>query len=194
MNSPAPPSSTNRNPADPAPLRERHAPRLTRGAQVPPCIQGSRGGEESSPRHALNPGVSSWYVDANPPTGDPIAVDRQHVGQCSRLARAAPASHGEPGRRARSAAAARRTCREPTSLGSSWRIDGCHGPLMPDDLRALRGETAAAHWNQKEKSEVHVRSGTLSVITLITIAASPWSRASARSMRSDDRSTVDQTR
>jgi gluconolactonase len=41
---------------------------------------------------------------------------------------------------------------------------------MPDDLRPLRSETATAHWNQNEKSEVHVRSGTLSVITLITVA------------------------
>jgi gluconolactonase len=51
---------------------------------------------------------------------------------------------------------------------------------MPDDLRALRSETDTAHWNQKEKSEVHVRSGTLSVITLITIAITLEPRLSAQ--------------
>jgi gluconolactonase len=51
---------------------------------------------------------------------------------------------------------------------------------MPDDLKALRSETGTAHWNQKEKSEVHVRSGTLSIVTLITIAITLEPRLSAQ--------------
>ena len=86
--------------------------------------------------------------DANPRTRDPIAVDRQHVG-CALdwlepLQRATVSPDDE-----------RNQQQQPVEQAEShprWAVPGehgVHGRLMPDDRSALRGETDAAHWNQK---------------------------------------------
>jgi hypothetical protein len=127
--------------------------------------------EEKNRLH-ITPGTGRELLvcDANPRRRDPTAVDRQHVGcRLDRIERHRRATVIPDEGRDQQQQPVEQTDGQPRSALPGER--GSHGCSMPDDLETLRSETDAAHWNQKGKSEVHVRPRTLSVIIIIVAIA-----------------------